>query len=151
MSLEKDIKNKKFGNEHEKSIVNVLYTASWLENLELQRFKPHDLSNQQYNVLRILRGSAPNAMMLSDISSRMVDRNSNATRLVEKLKQKGLVNRVTCPSNRRQVDITITDKGLKLLKKIDDESVDHLDTFSGLTKKEAAQLNALLDKMRGSE
>jgi hypothetical protein len=150
MSLEKDIKNKKFNSEHEKSIVNVLYTASWLENLELQRFKPHDLSNQQYNVLRILRGSSPNAMMLSDISSRMVDRNSNATRLVEKLKQKGLVNRVTCPSNRRQVDITITDKGLKLLKKIDEESADRIDSFSGLTKKEAVQLNALLDKMRKS-
>jgi DNA-binding MarR family transcriptional regulator len=69
---------------------------------------------------------------------------------VEKLKQKGLVNRVTCPSNRRQVDITITDKGLKLLKKIDEESADHIDSFSGLTKKEAVQLNALLDKMRKS-
>ena len=99
-----------------KAVVNILYTASWLEGINIQRFKPHGISPQQYNVLRILRGAYPNPVMLGEITERMIDKNSNATRLVEKLRLKGFLKRDICKTNRRQVDITITQKGLTLLE-----------------------------------
>ena len=88
MKLEEAIKQKKFWNEFEKAVINILYTASWLEGINIRRLKPHDISPQQYNVLRILRGSHPNPVMLGEITERMIDKNSNATRLVEKLRLK---------------------------------------------------------------
>src|SRR6478609_1382394 len=113
MRLEEEIKqNKKFTSEFQKLAVNIMYTASWLEARNIQRLKPHGISPQQYNVLRILRGSAPNPLMLGEIAMRMIDKNSNATRLVEKLRLKGLVKREVCENNRRQVDIIITSKGM---------------------------------------
>ncbi len=148
MGLEDDIQQKKFNTEYEKAAVNVLYTASWLHNLNAARFKKHGITPEQFNVLRILRGSFPKALMLSDITCRMVDKSSNATRLVEKLRQKGLVTRETCPNNRRQVDITITEKGLAILTKIDNESEEWLATLKGITAAEAKELNRILDKLR---
>lgn len=149
MRLEEEIKqNKKFSNEFEKLAVNILYTSSWLEAQNIQRFKPFGISPQQYNVLRILRGSAPKPLMLSDISSRMIDKNSNATRLVEKLRLKGFVKREVCENNRRQVDISITKKGLDLLADIDKVNDNWGESFKGLTKSEAETLNDVLDRMR---
>lgn len=149
MRLEEELKqNKKFNNEFEKLAVNILYTSSWLEALHIQRFKPFGISPQQYNVLRILRGSAPKPLMLSDISSRMIDKNSNATRLVEKLRLKGYVKREVCESNRRQVDIVITKKGLDLLAEIDTINDNWSESFKGLTKTEAEALNNALDRLR---
>lgn len=149
MGLEQDIKQKKFDNEHEKAIINILFTSSWVESASLKRFKPHGVTPQQYNVLRILRGSHPKKLMLNDIAGRMIDKNSNATRLVEKLRQKNLVTRNQCPDNRRQVDIAITDKGLALLADVDAETDNWLKTFKGLTAVECKDLNTLLDKLRG--
>lgn len=151
MSLETDIKQQRFQSEHEKVAVNILFTASWLHSMGSARFKPHGITPEQFNVLRILRGSHPKALMLADISCRMLDRNSNATRLVEKLRQKGFVKREICESNRRQVDISITAKGLDVLKKIDDDKEEWARTLSNLTKTEAQELNRLLDKLRDSE
>lgn len=148
MGIEQDIKSKKFKNEYQKLAINLLFTSSWLDNLNTQWLKPYDISPQQFNVLRILRGSHPNPLMLGDISSRMIDRMSNATRLVEKLRQKGLAERRICEHNRRQVDITITEKGLKLLKKIDEISDSWDGAFKNISKKDAAFMNELLDKMR---
>lgn len=150
MSLEKDIRQEKFTNEYEKVVVNVLYTSGWLYNTNATRLKPHGITPEQYNVLRILRGSHPKALMLADITSRMIDKNSNATRLVEKLRQKGLLKREICEGNRRQVDIFITDKGLSLLKQVDEERENWLTLMKGLSKTEAQELNRLLDKLRGS-
>jgi DNA-binding MarR family transcriptional regulator len=99
-------------------------------------------------VLRILRGGHPDAMMLADITCRMIDKSSNATRLVEKLRQKGLLKREICEDNRRQVDISITDKGLNLLKKIDAQESEWLATLKSITKAEAQELNRILDKLR---
>ncbi|MEN9332786.1 MAG: hypothetical protein RLZZ94_1876, partial [Bacteroidota bacterium] len=147
--LEEAIKQKKFGNEFEKAVVNILYTASWLEGINIQRFKPHGISPQQYNVLRILRGSHPNPVMLGEITERMIDKNSNATRLVEKLRLKGFLKRDICKTNRRQVDITITSKGLALLEELDT----HIDQWQNehmkIKKSEVQLLNELLDKLRG--
>lgn len=149
MSLEQDIQQEKFSSELEKAAVNILFTSSWLHYISLGRLKPHDITPEQFNVLRILRGSHPRKMMLADITSRMLDKSSNATRLVEKLRQKGLVNREICEANRRQVDISITEKGLAVLKKIDSEEKEWLAKLSNITKAEAQELNRILDKLRG--
>ncbi|NJM25252.1 MAG: winged helix DNA-binding protein [Bacteroidia bacterium] len=130
-------------------LVNILFTGGWLYNLNAARFKKHGVTSEQYNVLRILRGSHPNKMMLSEITGRMIDRNSNCTRLVEKLRQKGLVNRELCENNRRQVDVSITEKGLNLLATIDKESAEWLGQLKAITKAEALELNRMLDKLRG--
>ena len=148
MSLEEDIRQNKFENEHEKVAVNILFTGSWLYNLNALRLKKHAITPEQYNVLRILRGSHPNTMMLAEITGRMIDKSSNATRLVEKLRQKGFVKREICENNRRQVDIIITDKGLSLLSKIDKQSGEWIGTLKGITKVEARELNRILDKLR---
>jgi DNA-binding MarR family transcriptional regulator len=149
MSLEEDIKQEKFNNEFQKMAVNILFTSSWLYNVNATRLKKYDITPEQYNVLRILRGSHPKAIMLADITSRMIDKNSNATRLVEKLRQKGLVKREICENNRRQVDISITDKGLQTLKRVESDESEWLGLLKKVTKAEATELNRILDKLRG--
>jgi DNA-binding MarR family transcriptional regulator len=149
MGLEQDLKQERFTNEYEKMVVNILFTGSWLANLNLSRLKPFGVTPEQYNVLRILRGSHPKPMMLADITSRMIDRNSNATRLVEKLRQKGFAKREICENNRRQVDISITEAGLEVLKKIDESRDTWLENLKTVTKTEAEELNSMLDKLRG--
>ncbi len=149
MSLEDDIMQQKFGSEHQKAAINILFTASWLHSGNAARLKKHGITPEQYNVLRILRGSHPKKLMLADITRRMIDKSSNATRLVEKLRQKGLVDREPCEDNRRQVDITITSKGLELMKAVDGEEGHWLDTLRNLSKAEAVELNRVLDKLRG--
>lgn len=148
MSLEQDIQQEKFASEFEKAAVNILFTSSWLHNINASRLKPYEITPEQFNVLRILRGSHPKKMMLADVTSRMLDKNSNATRLVEKLRQKGLVSRDICENNRRQVDISITESGLTLLKKIDGEAASWLSTLKNISKSEAQELNRILDKLR---
>jgi DNA-binding MarR family transcriptional regulator len=133
---------------YEKAAVNILFTGSWLYNMNAARFKKYDITPEQYNVLRILRGAYPKPLMLSDISCRMLEKNSNATRLVEKLRLKGYVKRELCPTNRRQVDIVITEEGLSLLTKLDNESEDWLNSLKSITKAEAQELNRILDKLR---
>jgi DNA-binding MarR family transcriptional regulator len=149
MSLEQDIKQEKFGNEFDKAAINILFTGSWLYNINSNRLKKFGITPEQYNVLRILRGKAPESMMLADITTRMIDKNSNCTRLVEKLRQKGFLKRAVCEDNRRQVDISITDKGLNILKKVDDVQAEWLSTLKQISKSEAQELNRILDKLRG--
>lgn len=151
MSIEQDIKQEKFQSEYQKASINILYTGSWLYNVNAAYLKKFDITPEQFNVLRILRGAHPQSLMLADISARMIDKNSNCTRLVEKLRQKGLVSREIREDNRRQVDIRVTDKGLSLLKKMDsdDRGPSFLSVFENLTKKEARELNRILDKLRG--
>jgi DNA-binding MarR family transcriptional regulator len=149
MSLENDLQQEKFTSEYNKAAVNILFTSSWLYNINAARLKEHDITPEQYNVLRILRGSHPRPLMLADITGRMIDKSSNATRLVEKLRQKGFLKREICENNRRQVDISITDKGLNLLKRIDADESEWLATLKTITKSEAQELNRILDKLRG--
>jgi DNA-binding MarR family transcriptional regulator len=149
MELEKEIKQTQFVSEIQKAVLNILFTSSWLNGLSTRCLKPFDISPQQYNVLRILRGSYPCSLMLNEISSRMIDRMSNATRLVEKLKQKGLCNRVLNEQNRRQVAISITETGLKMLLVIDQEMKKQRKDFEKITETEAQELSRILDKLRG--
>jgi DNA-binding MarR family transcriptional regulator len=149
MSLEKEIQQERFINEHEKAAVNILFTSSWLHSFNSSRLKKHDITPEQFNVLRILRGSHPKPMMLADITCRMLDKNSNATRLVEKLRHKDFVKREICEGNRRQVDISITEKGLAVLKAIEQDDSTWLSMLKNISKQEAMDVNRILDKLRG--
>lgn len=149
MRLEEEIKQSKFKDQYHKLGVNIIYSASWMSSKHLHVLKEFNLSIQQFNILRILRGRHPEPATVKLLTERMIDKMSNASRLVEKLKQKGLVERTSCPSDRRRVDIAITDKGMKVIdqaSKITEAEINN--TLSALTKKEAKQLNDLLDKMR---
>jgi DNA-binding MarR family transcriptional regulator len=148
MSLDREIKQEKFESEFQKAVVNILYTGSWLYNVNASFLKDYDVTPEQYNVLRILRGGHPKPMMLADITCRMLDKSSNATRLVEKLRQKNLVKREVCKDNRRQVDIRITGKGLSLLTKIDKSAAGWTLILKNITQAEAKELNRILDKLR---
>lgn len=139
----------KFKSEFQRAMLNIIFTAYWLEDKGAENFKSYGISMQQYNVLRILRGQKGKPANLFLIQDRMIHKMSNATRLVEKLRLKGYVKRVTCEENRRKVEITITDKGLQLLDELEPKiRKSESDTFSSLTEKEAAQLGRLLDKLR---
>jgi DNA-binding MarR family transcriptional regulator len=148
MSLEDDIKQDKFQSEQHKAAINIMFTSSWLHGINASYLKKFDITPEQFNVLRILRGSHPKKLMLSEVASRMIDKSSNCTRLVEKLRQKALVQREICEDNRRQVDISITDKGLTLLKKLDAEASLMKGIMDKLSKTEAKELNRMLDKLR---
>lgn len=150
MSIEKDIKQANFKSPYSKAVINILYTNNWLQSLQVEIFKPFDLTLQQYNVLRILRGQHPNPITVIAIIERMLDKMSNASRLVDKLLVKELVVRKLCPHDRRAVDVTITEKGLNLLKELDTLQNQWESKLHGLTENEALQLSTLLDKMRQS-
>lgn len=147
MKLEDEIKQSKFESESQKVKINIIFTGKWLENKTNALLKPHGLSMQQFNLLRILRGQHPEPVTVNLIIERMLDKMSNASRLVEKLRVKGFVERRQCEVDRRAVDVVITEKGLALLKE-----VDHLvlgdNTGSSLSDDEMKQLNRLLDKFR---
>lgn len=149
MKLEKAIKQKKFENEFQKLIVNIIYTGNWLNALIIKRLKTYGISPQQYNVLRILRGQLPQPATVGLIQERMLDKMSNASRLVEKLRHKGLVERRECERDRRAVDVVITQPGLDLLVEIDSGSKKFDRHLKSLGKNEAKKLNQLLDKLRG--
>ena len=148
MRLEEELQQKKFSSEILKAILNIEFTGNWLDAEANRVLKPFDISSQQYNVLRILKGQGDNAISVNNIMSRMINKMSNASRLVEKLRQKELIERVTCENDRRQVDIRITAKGLKLLVE-SGKGMSKFDNMkSKLTEKEARVLNELLEKIR---
>lgn len=151
MKIEEEIKQSPFKDRYTKAVVNLLFTQSYLVSRQSKIFKPHELSPEQYNVLRILRGQFPKPTTVSSIQERMLNKMSNASRLVEKLKQKGMVERTECPNDRRQVDILITKRGLELLKLLDDEVKKFNAEIIHLNDEEVEQLNVLLDKLRGEK
>lgn len=149
MGLEQEIKqSKQFDSEYEKLIVNLIYTNSWLSEQQLKTFKPFGITAPQYNVLRILRGQYPKACTVNTIIDRMLDRMSNASRIVDRLETKGLVERKVCKTDRRAKDVVITETGLSLLDKVDEASVMWIGRFRSISKERIAEANALLDEMR---
>ncbi|PZX47075.1 MarR family winged helix-turn-helix transcriptional regulator [Algoriphagus chordae] len=148
-SLEEAIKQKEFKDPYNKLVVNILYTHSYLVSAQNGILKPFDLSPEQYNVLRILRGQNGVPTTVSSIQDRMLNKMSNASRLVDKLKAKQLVERRECPSDRRQVDIMITDKGLIILNDLQTHMEGFNNQVINLTGEEVGLLNSLLDKLRG--
>ena len=137
--------NSTFKNDKIKALINIKYTANWIHSHENEFFRPYGISPQQYNILRILRG-ADGAIKVQVIKDRMIDRAPNATRLMDKLCDKKLIDRIRCNDDRRVVFISISEEGLKLLKVIDANS--NLDFLENLTESEATILSSLLDKMR---
>jgi DNA-binding MarR family transcriptional regulator len=148
MPLEDAIKQKNFESEFQKAYLNILVTASWLSANFTTLLKPYKISLEQYNVLRILRGQYPNPCTLHTIQERMMDRSSNAGRLVDKLLAAELLSRNECPSNRRKVDILITQKGLDLLETVDPLARENADRLNVLSLKECEELNKMLDSLR---
>ena len=135
--------------QEKKALLNVMYTQNVIADQFNELLKPFDLSAEQFNVLRILRGQKGNAVNMCDIQERMIAKTSNTTRLVDKLLLKGLVLREICPQNRRKMEITITPKGMELLKQLDPLVEAHEKKFgNNLSEKELAQLNTLLEKFR---
>jgi len=148
MKLEEEIQQKKFKSPQQKLAINLLYTTNWLNHHYSHFFKDVDITTQQFNVLRILRGQYPNTCNLKLIKERMLDRMSDASRIIDKLVLKGYVERKTCPDDRRNINILISDSGLELLKKLDFIDDSSKKMFQSLTLKEVEELNTLLDKLR---
>jgi len=149
MRLEDEIKQARFSSPYQKLVLNLMFTGSWVNALSVRGLKPFGLSPQQYNILRILRGQHPQVATIQLIKDRMLDKMSNVSRLVEKLRMKRMVERQTCSNDRRAVDVVITDKGLKLLAELDELEADWHAQLGALDEREAEQLNDLLDKLRG--
>ncbi|NJD22747.1 MAG: MarR family transcriptional regulator [Melioribacter sp.] len=148
MKLELEIKQPKFRNEFHKLAVNILYTNSWLVNLYSNLFSKYDITSNQFNILRILRGQYPNPATVNLLKERMLDKMSDASRLVERLRIKGFIKRDLKPNDRRCVDVVITEKGLHLLKEIDKLNDKHDSFLKKLSESEAKKINNLLDKLR---
>lgn len=142
--ISKDI-NTTFPNSKVKALLNIIYTANWINSIQNSFFKPYGISPQQYNILRILRG-AKEPLKVQTIKERMLERAPNATRLMDKLCDKTFIERIPCPTDRRVVHIQITKQGLSLLKEIDKYLKN--DYLEKLTEKEAGILSDLLDKIR---
>ena len=150
MGIEQDIHQAKFRNEYQKAAINILFTYGWLNERSKELFATEDITPQQFNILRILRGSYPQPLSTLQIRERMIDKMSDTSRIVDRLIAKGFVKKGTCKMDRRLVDVTITDKGKKVLERLDARQ-DEMDGILGnLSKKEAAELSDLLDKARNS-
>jgi DNA-binding MarR family transcriptional regulator len=147
MGIEKDIQQTNFRNEFQKMGINIIYTANWLNEKMGQILATEDITQQQYNILRILRGSECPLSTLK-IRERMLDKMSDTSRIVDRLIVKDLVEKTACIKDKRLVDITISKKGLQLLEKLDSLN-EHIDSIlKGVSEKEAQAMNQILDKLR---
>ena len=150
MGIEEDLKQgKEYENPYEKLIVNIMFTNSWLMDQQNQIFKPFGLTAPQYNVLRILRGQYPEPCTVNTLIERMIDRMSNASRIVDRLEIKGMVERTVCKTDKRAKDVLITERGLLLLNKVDAALQQWLTTLETVPADKATELSASLDILRG--
>lgn len=147
MTIEDEIKQSLFSSPYQKLAINLIYTCRSLEFFLKTHFKKQGLTMQQYNILRILRGSSPTPLSTLQIRERMIDKMSDTSRIVDRLLVKKLVTKKICLSDNRLVEIRITIKGLQQLQKLDDVDQKIADFLNVLTADEAIQLNNLLDKI----
>ena len=151
MGIEKDIQQQKFRNEYQKAVVNLIYTSNWMREKTSGIIEAEGITPQQFNILRILRGSHPMPLSTLQIRERMLDKMSDTSRIVDRLIAKGLVKKHICKKDRRLVDVIIAEKGMKMLERLDKRQ-DEMDAILGnLTEKEATSLSKLLDKIRSNE
>ena len=150
MSLDKDIHSSKFRNEYHKAIVNIIFTNNWIMERTKEIFERADITSQQYNILRILRG-AKEPLSTLQIRQRMLDKMSDTSRIVDRLLKKELVKKVVCVSDKRLVDVTITAKGLDLLTELDKYNDELDNVLCSISEEEVCTLNQLLDKIRKTE
>ena len=149
MRLEDEISQKDFKTLEEKTFVNLLFTGKWIESSSKKFLDQFDVSPQQYNILRILRGQYPEPCKVSLVGSRMLDKMSDVSRIIERMRVKKLVERNIKSTDRRSMDVVISKRGLGLLYKIDEELHKMYSPFLRLTNEENLKLNDLLDKLRG--
>lgn len=146
MKIEEEIKQTKFKTPIQKALLNLIYTSNWLQSKQQDFFKTYGITATQFNILRILKGQHPASISATEIKSRMLDRNSDVSRLLDRLALKKLITKSTCPNDRRAADVSITQAGLALLTTVAD-TVD--ENILDLTDEEAHSLSNLLDKCRG--
>ena len=150
MGIEKDISQAKFRSEYQKATINLIYTFNWMNERIKAMLDKYDITPQQFNILRILRGAGQPISTLQ-IRQRMLDKMSDTSRIVDRLLKKGLVQKVVCEGDRRLVDVTISATGLHLLERIDAHQDDMDSVFKNLDEEQAITLNNLLDKIRSAE
>ena len=148
MGISEDLKQSKFTTPTSKAIVNIIYSGNWMMQQQQELLKPFGLTAQQYNVLRILRGQQNNPMTVLGITERMMDKMSNASRLVDKLLEKKLVLRRECPQDRRAVDVIILPAGLAILEEIDQVQLAWEKNFKDISTDKLDQINEILDEIR---
>lgn len=148
MKIEDEIKQPKFKDPFQKAVINLIFTANWLQHKHQGFFKAAGITIQQFNILRILKGQYPKSISATEIKSRMLDKNSDVSRLLDRLVAKNLVTRQVCPNDKRAADITITEDGLTILSTLDKRQSE-LDRVLNLSEEDANILSDLLDKSRG--
>ena len=148
MKIEDEIKQQKFKTPHQKAVINLIYTTSWMQGKQKDIFKTFNITVQQFNILRILRGQHPNSTSATEIKSRMLDKNSDVSRLLDRLLAKNVITKRISPNDKRAADVNLTEEGLELLKAIDKRQ-HQIDNVLLLTEDEATLLSDLLDKSRG--
>ena len=150
MGIDQDIRQSKFRNEYQKAGINLLFTYGWVMEKTKELLGREDITPQQFNILRILRGSHPQPLSTLQIRERMIDKMSDTSRIVDRLIAKGLVKKAICKTDRRLVDVLITDKGRKMLERLDEREIELDNIIGNLSENEASTLSGLLDKLRGS-
>lgn len=149
MNIKEEIQQSRFRNNYQKAAINLVYTSGWLANKHKEFFSKFGITAQQYNILSILRGQYPNKISGAEIKNRMMDKNSDVSRLLDRLLIKDLVSKSKSPDDKRAADVVITKNGLNLLSSID-AKIKSLDSvISNLSEAEAEQLSSLLDRLRG--
>jgi len=150
MGLEKDIQQTSFKGQNQKAVINLIYTYHWITEQIKSILSAEDITLQQYNILRILRGSDPQPLSTLAIRERMLDKMSDTSRIVDRLVIKQLVTKRMCPSDKRLVDVSITHQGKEMLERIDARDSEMRGVMENLNEEELTTLNSLLDKLRGS-
>lgn len=150
MSIDKDINQREFRSEYQKAMINLIFTYNWMREKTNHLFEAAGLTSQQFNILRILRGSFPTPLSTLQIRERMLDKMSDTSRIVDRLVLKGLVKKSVCKSDKRLVDVTITNKGKLVLEEMDRHEDEMENVFCNLSDTDAQHLNELLDKIRQS-
>lgn len=150
MGLEKDIQQTSFKGQNQKAVINLIYTYHWITEQIKSILSAEDITLQQYNILRILRGSDPQPLSTLAIRERMLDKMSDTSRIVDRLVIKQLVTKRMCPSDKRLVDVSITHQGKEMLERIDARDSEMRGVMENLNEEELMALNSLLDKLRGS-
>lgn len=148
MRIEKEIHQDKFRSSKQKAMLNIMFTYGWINERIKNFLAPEDVTPQQYNILRILRGSFPKPLSTMQIRERMLDKMSDTSRIVDRLLAKELVTKVICTKDRRLVDVTISEKGQDLLQRLDAEATKLDDIFKNLDDEDAEVVSNLLDKLR---
>jgi DNA-binding MarR family transcriptional regulator len=148
MKIEDEIKQQKFKTPHQKAVINLIYTTSWMQGKQKDIFKSFNLTVQQFNILRILRGQHPASTSATEIKARMLDKNSDVSRLLDRLLAKKLITKRVSSSDKRAADVNLTEEGLELLRTIDKRQ-NQIDNILLISDEEALALSDLLDKCRG--